>query len=110
MGYYTSYELRIDPPERTDEVAAYVEAQGLTDDLYGLDWFRAADGFVPTYDAVKWYGHQEDMVHLSRAFPLVTFVLSGDGEEQGDVWRKRFRNGKVDVQTAPPVVWPDWED
>lgn len=52
---------------------------------------------------VKWYDHKDHMKQLSKEYPDVTFILSGDGEEQGDVWREVWVNGSVKRQKAQLV-------
>jgi hypothetical protein len=66
-------------------------------------WFRI---YLRGSDAVKWYEHEFDMMHLSIKHPTVKFVLEGVGEDQGDVWRKIFLGGKMKY-LEPEIVWPD---
>lgn len=42
----------------------------------------------------KWYDCEEDMTKLSAEFPQCTFILWAVGEEQGDVWKYYFKDGK----------------
>jgi hypothetical protein len=51
-------------------------------------------------DAAKWYEHETDIGGMSAAFPNVLLMLSGEGEESGDIWRKYFLNGKMQVAKA----------
>lgn len=96
MGYYTNYELSVrdaggkesEIEERIQEVSGYC---GLSfDDVYNC----------------KWYSCFEDMKVVSKEFPNVTFFIDGDGEEQGDVWKAIFKNGKSKV-VKPEIVWPE---
>lgn len=48
----------------------------------------------------KWYDYKDDMRILSLAFPNTYFLLYGVGEEQGDVWKAYFYNGKVQIIKA----------
>ena len=52
----------------------------------------------------KWYNHLKYMDAVSKEFPDVTLFL--EGEEQGDVWKAIFKNGKSKV-VKPEVVWPE---
>jgi hypothetical protein len=85
MGYYTTYKLKIEPELSISEVNQ-VLTQGDRDGY----WFDADSGMR---DA-KWYDHEPDMRALSRLNPDHLFILDGEGEEQGDVWRKYFKGGK----------------
>lgn len=93
MGYYTKYELNCNPEK--DEIDIVLNAR--KDDFYGI----TGD------DECKWYDHEERMKELSKQFPDVIFVLSGEGEETGDVWRKKFVAGEMTTARAQ-IVFPDF--
>jgi hypothetical protein len=38
--------------------------------------------------------HPEDMKAMSLHFPNTLFLLEGEGEESGDVWKEYYLNGK----------------
>lgn len=97
MGYNTSYSLEFTPHE--PEVEVYLEAN--EDTFYGIN----PDG--SNNDEVKWYEHEADMIRLSKQFPKITFVLSGEGEENGDAWKKRFIDGKLETSRAA-LVYPEF--
>lgn len=84
MGYNTRYGLTWKP--EAPEVEIYLAAN--SDTYYGID--EHGDGT----EECKWYEHEEDMVRLSKLFPNITFVLSGEGEEQPDAWQKKFIAGE----------------
>lgn len=65
------------------------------DDYYGL----------LSEESAKWYDHEKAIIELSKEFPDFVFMLSGDGEEQGDVWKKYFHNGYVEAH-VPKMTWP----
>jgi len=48
----------------------------------------------------KWYEHDDDMLRLSERYPMVVFTLSGEGEESGDIWKKYYCAGKVQIARA----------
>ncbi|WP_010495024.1 hypothetical protein [Paenibacillus elgii] len=82
MGYYTRYEIEIAPD--SNEVRQAIE----DDDTLAYAIGRCSD-------ECKWYDHESDMRAFSERFPDVLFTLSGEGEDNGDLWRKYFRNGKM---------------
>lgn len=48
-------------------------------------------------DSCKWYRHEIDMKAFSTLFPNLIFRLTGEGEDPGDIWKKYFKDGKVQV-------------
>lgn len=96
MGYYTDYNLSVqgaggkedEIEERIQEISGYT---GLT--------------FSDTYNC-KWYDCFKDMEAVSLEFPKATFYVDGEGEEQGDMWKAIFKNGKKKV-VKPQIVWPE---
>ena len=55
----------------------------------------------------SWYEHDRDMRQVSMMFPTEVFVLSGEGEEIYDMWKKRYIAGDVE-EIRPTVVWPSF--
>lgn len=85
MGYYTRYALKI---PRNDSLVdtirnKYVDAE------------MALSPGGGTRDAIKWYNHEKDISEFSKEYPQLVFQLDGIGEEDGDIWRKYFKNGKI---------------
>lgn len=99
MGYNTRYGLSHD-----DYVSDIDHAEGV----------RMASGYTYLFDGerVKWYDHEEHMARYSKRYPNVVFVLDGEGEESGDIWRKWFKGGQiqrwkleVSMPASPPEDW-----
>ncbi len=90
MGYYTEYTLEHDGgyDPAVEESVRKIEYYGDT----------LADGH--TTEGTKWYDHEKDMVRVSVAHPSVLFTLHGVGEGSYDIWKKYFRNGKMQVAKA----------
>ena len=42
---------------------------------------------------LKWYDHETDLENLTKKYPDLVIELEGDGEDVGDYWKKRFKNG-----------------
>ena len=40
------------------------------------------------------------MLEVSKLYPEHLFMLEGEGEESGDIWRKYFFNGKYQICNA----------
>lgn len=86
MGYYTDYLIDMDAPIAEgfevvfDNVTDYSGCLSRT----GASFFMNA----------KWYEYEKDMRKISEQFPDVIFTVSGEGEENDDIWRAYFKNGK----------------
>lgn len=93
MGYYTRYSLTwtsdFDDEELDTAIGDAIEKN--EDFSYAL----SRDG--ESGDSCKWYDHEYHMRALSLKFPGVLFTLSGEGEESGDIWKKYFRGGKMQI-------------
>lgn len=123
MGYYTYYDLETPQPTKdcqlTDEQIAEKLVEAFASLSYfecdsdrlrelwrsrrqnmqalGNDWLVEAAGVVNEVlffnDNIKWYDYDSDMIGISSSIPNVYFILCGDGEECGDLWRSYFLNG-----------------
>ncbi|MGQ5176965.1 hypothetical protein ACSQ7W_11750 [Bacillus halotolerans] len=100
MGYYTQYEVEVE--KDLEKILEYINGE------------ENANGFLEAVfngwaDELKWYGHEEDMREISRLFPDVLITLKGEGEESGDVWRKYFKNGKMQSCYAK-ITFDDYDE
>lgn len=86
MGYYTEHELEV-----LDGDTGLI--QELLDDCEAAQYSIDSNG--GTYDQSKWYSHERDMREFSKKHPKALFMLSGEGEESGDMWREYYRDGKM---------------
>ncbi|MCY8191473.1 hypothetical protein MOC62_07625 [Bacillus spizizenii] len=100
MGYYTDYKLEIDP--EPIGLLKYLTKNDLLDSYL----FHA---LTDRGSEMKWYDHEDDMKDISKDFPEALFTLNGDGEESGDVWRKYFKNGKMQTCRAR-IVFDDYDE
>lgn len=82
MGYYTNHSLTV-----LNGTGGEIEHLKRTCDN--------ADYALGSGDSCKWYEHDDDMLRFSKLYPDATFVLSGEGEEAGDVWKTYYKNGKM---------------
>ena len=104
MGYSTDYTLTTDCTEPTGQAEIHDALMAIEEAQYALE--SVDDGVeYETAQGCKWYEHETDLKRLSKKFPTVTFTLSGEGEEQGDVWRTIFRDGKHKT-IEPETRWP----
>lgn len=47
----------------------------------------------------------QEVIRMSEKFPSLIMEASGDGEEKGDLWHMRIKNGKTEDLTAS-VIYP----
>lgn len=87
MGYYTNYTLNIikDP---SNEIEAFKK------ELENYFTNTEVDDLLDDYLEAKWYDWSVDLEGVSKKFPNMLFLLSGDGEEPLDIWNCYFCNGK----------------
>lgn len=109
MGYYTYYNIEAYEntasisEEREKEICKFMRENESFDYFYQANAERFYDFF---YESIKWYDHDEDMIEISKAFPTVTFVLYGEGEERDDNWIAYYKNGEME-QVNGTIVYED---
>lgn len=123
MGYYTKYFLEIDNDNKVPNCDHNSNALKFCPECgvrYGtvplleklkkeiLAEFEDA-GFAGQHDEVKWYEHEKDMRAFSLKYPDILFTLRGEGEESGDIWRKYFKAGKVQV-VRETLVFDEYDE
>ena len=101
MGYYTTFTLDCyDNHANSLDISFETElGKALTAALHEINPYYFEDDFdLKTLfdDSCKWYDHDEDMVKLSLRFPDYTFILEGEGEENGDLWRTIYHDGQLE--------------
>jgi hypothetical protein len=139
MGYYTSYELKVEAINKSTETdnvtieslieqisnANSVDKEELLSKLDALKnggKVTVTDSHIieklrETYDnakhaltkkgtpsdSCKWYEHEDELLQFSTKYPNWLFTLNGEGEEGGDLWKKYFLNGKMQLAKAKIV-------
>jgi hypothetical protein len=103
MGYYTVYKLNIiDAQEWDRDEIIKVLRDG--NDNAKIAFEEDGHGC----DDLKWYAHEDDMKAFSKKYPKELFELTGEGEESGDLWKKYFRNGKMQICKGE-IVYPEFD-
>lgn len=107
MGYYTHYKLVVkneDHPQH-EKFVEWIENEPEPDD----GSYRLHDFWTDEAESCKWYDHEKEVAAMSKQFPELIFVLSGEGEESGDIWIKYFKDGKVQTCLAR-IVYDDYDE
>ena len=103
MSYSTHYTLDYDTPDDELDIKDFI----LKSSKYLVD-YEVEDLLGGSDLTTSWYEHEEELLELSRGFPATIFILYGEGEEQGDMWKKRFINGGVEIIQAT-LVFPEFD-
>lgn len=124
MGYYSRFTLSWKTPDGyNDEYREFVEAcqkkkikipnkiSAAVDKMTELEdainddnacSYGSLNSMVRGSDQIKWYDHEDEMRAFSKKFPEILFILEVNGEEEGDLSIKYFKNGKM--QRANAVI------
>ena len=119
MGYETSYSLEISSDSSKLEPIEGVDADGNPATIFRPVYYDQGkmereianlSGYsYPFEDSCKWYDHEADMRTYSTQHPDILFTLSGEGENSGDMWRKYFKNGKMQKALAT-ISYDDFDE
>lgn len=119
MGYYTYFELSTKENKYPiTNIMMYMKKEFKKD-----DWFYPFESEIDNLlfveekndfsldcdDVAKWYEHDEEMIELSLQFPQTVFCLYGEGEENGDLWYKYYKNGKMQVCEAK-ITYDEYDE
>lgn len=91
MGYYTRYNL-VALPEGSLKDADILNCLHHANPCEGFNEYSSFAEWAE--EPKKWYDRTYDMVHLSQCHPNTTFILTGIGESQGDVWKRYYKGGR----------------
>ena len=89
MGYYTNFDIETD---NSEEVVKAIEEVS----YYGY------------FNGIKWYDHEDDLKKVSLMFPDTEIFCSGEGEDYGDIWKKKALNGKI-YRAKAVITFTDYE-
>lgn len=116
MGYNTKYDLRVEPTllvtrkeikgvdSEGNPASVFVEEKMYDSEI--IDHFIKSMSYNPFNDSCKWYQHEETLRKFSKIYPNAVFVLDGVGEQYPDIWRKYFKNGKMQSVIAKIIFEP----
>lgn len=98
-------DLNVEAISRLDRA---IEAYGEAGERF---WEAYEYGLEAGGVSMKWYGYHEDMLKLSRAYPMFTFELNGEGEDHrpGAVFQYWYRDGKSQGGPAK-MTWPEFQE
>ena len=91
MGYQTNFWLTVYDKNKI-EIDSAIHPEWETDMLYD-GTLKVQNLIDRNTDSMKWYDHKSDMLKLSIQYSKYLFILDGNGEESGDIWREFYWNG-----------------
>lgn len=108
MSYYTYFDLELEPHNETYD--PYTELymnkieiiKTFKEASIGADYCLDEEG--NGQDRATWSDHEKDLKEFSKRHPKVLFTLSGYGEAQGDIWKKYFLNGAMQIAMAQIII------
>jgi hypothetical protein len=106
MGYLTRHELTVSPPVEALKFSILLDESKLPIPSGEVEIEDIRNVLLGDNDSMKWYGHEKDVAAWATLLPGATFVLSGEGEEQGDVWRL-YAKGPLFRKQRPVMSWPE---
>lgn len=131
MGYYTNYKISTQGKpfsEKEQKEIAMLKAQAnlLKGEMKKVALAGIAErekriikdpvqlvkeiiGYNPFDEQCKWYEWKEDMIKVSKRYPLTIFIIDGEGEESGDIWKAYFLNGKHQY-TKAELVFEEFDE
>ena len=90
MGYSTHFYLKdIIIPKDSKFTKVQIKKDIRKDD-WGFGFYE-----INTEEPRKWYDFKRDMKNFSLKYKDVLFKTYGEGEENGDIWYRYFKNGKM---------------
>lgn len=99
MGYITHFSFELIEPDDA-ELAAQIERE-ITAEAFETTPDKLGRWDSVFEDGMKWYEWHNDCMAVSRRHPEALFLITGDGEESGDIWACFFRNGESEEHRAP---------
>jgi hypothetical protein len=107
MGYYTTFKLKATGFKDIDEAEFFEFKLRKLTGYTGWETNSFETEMEGSLSDAKWYDYEAHMTELSKQFPHVYFDLDGVGEEHGDVWKMRAKDGQTERVNAK-IVFPEF--
>lgn len=104
MGYITNFTLDIINVNYDEK---YSVIQQFREDCDNAEF--AIDENGDCINSTKWYDHRDDLIQFSLKHPNMLFLLEGEGEDTGDVWKLYVKNGKSQLCEAI-ITFDDFDE
>lgn len=97
MGYYTNFDISVLDDKITEDIL-----ESLTN-ITEYEFDRTRYG---VHICASWGNFEKDMCELSRLYPNKIFIVDGEGEENDDVWKMYWKNGKFQESNRTVIYEP----
>lgn len=101
MGYYTKYDISIHNLNNVDEGIKMLDELKLSM-YFEADVNNKHSVKCDPFDD-KWYEWEYDCKRVGKKYPHAIIEIEGVGEEPGDHWKARVRNGETELIRAKIV-------
>lgn len=113
MGYYTDYTVEARGFKSKDDAEFFafkLVQKGFVNSPTRFHYTELGSDFWVEFEVneAKWYDYADNLRTASRWFPDITIDVEGSGEEKGDQWRHRFRNGEQERVEAV-ISFPEFK-
>ena len=96
MGYVTQFKLKVLPMDNSLLKEGILDIT-IKDLIFGIE--------------CKWYDYNDDMLLLSKQHPNNLFILDGYGEDNWDIWRAFYKNGKTyKWRLKEVIILPEFDE
>lgn len=109
MGYYTNFDLTVSGFKEKEHKEYFEFKLYKRNEFWTTQWVDQGDSLTKYLDSAKWYSWRKDLEDFSKEFPKLLFEVEGEGEESGDIWKARIKNGKVEIVKAE-IVFPEFKE
>ena len=131
MGYYSRYRITAEQIEKsvpeftcghfevTEERKAWMCCptcgKKRAEKIEDVDWEEVFEDFGEQLgvrgsicvQTSQWDTHEKDMLSISAQYPQVLFEVNREGEENEDISREWFLNGKTLSAGPPQIIYPE---
>jgi hypothetical protein len=106
MGYYTTFTLKITSP-KTSTLTEETIIHNFREQYECAKYALSEDGYP--IEPCKWYECESELKAFSKSYPEHLFLLVGEGEESGDLWKLYVKNGKCQRASAR-VIYDEYDE
>ena len=121
MGYTTEYKMTVRnvmSREQFNSMSDLLKSKefGLIYYVFDSGYYSEKDStaYYYSWNPVKWYNCEENMIEISKRLPGFIFKVYGNGEDPFDIWEMYCENGVAETCEAevtipkPQIIhWPE---